>query len=379
MLACQLHVLGRNPVAKSIKEFVMSKPRVLACLLVVAFVSGLSVAQSALLDLPRQSQHAVVEQRIGITDITINYHRPLANGRRIWGGVVPYGQVWRAGANENTTISFSDPVTIEGKPLDKGTYGLHMIPGETEWTVIFSKMSNAWGSFTYDEKEDALRVTVKPQATEAHDALTYDFDQLKTDSAVATMRWDKIAVPFTVAVNVNQIVQESLHKQLRGLSQYTWEGWDDAATYLVDNKVGLDDALKYEDESIKNEERFDNLLTKSRILDAMGRKDEAKSTLDKGLTMANSQQLYAYGRQLQRAKKQDEAFAIYRTGYKRYPNDWLSHAGMARIYSGQGDFDNAQKELKLSLAGAPDQQKQLIENMLKRLESKQDIKQVIAD
>ena len=252
MLACQLHVLGRNPVAKSIKEFVMSKPRVLACLLVVAFVSGLSVAQSALLDLPRQSQHAVVEQRIGITDITINYHRPLANGRRIWGGVVPYGQVWRAGANENTTISFSDPVTIEGKPLDKGTYGLHMIPGETEWTVIFSKMSNAWGSFTYDEKEDALRVTVKPQATEAHDALTYDFDQLKTDSAVATMRWDKIAVPFTVAVNVNQIVQESLHKQLRGLSQYTWEGWDDAATYLVDNKVGLDDALKYEDESIKN-------------------------------------------------------------------------------------------------------------------------------
>ena len=105
----------------------------------------------------------------------------------------------------------------------------------------------------------------------------------------------------------------------------------------------------------------------------MGRKDEAKSTLDKGLTMANSQQLYAYGRQLQRAKKQDEAFAIYRTGYKRYPNDWLSHAGMARIYSGQGDFDNAQKELKLSLAGAPDQQKQLIENMLKRLESKQDI------
>ena len=373
MLACQLHVRGRNPVAKSIKEFVMSKPRVLACLLVVAFVSGLSVAQSALLDLPRQSQHAVVEQRIGITDITINYHRPLANGRRIWGGVVPYGQVWRAGANENTTISFSDPVTIEGKPLDKGTYGLHMIPGETEWTVIFSKMSNAWGSFTYDEKEDALRVTVKPQATEAHDALTYDFDQLKTDSAVATMRWDKIAVPFTVAVNVNQIVQESLHKQLRGLSQYTWEGWDDAATYLVDNKVGLDDALKYEDESIKNEERFDNLLTKSRILDAMGRKDEAKSTLDKGLTMANSQQLYAYGRQLQRAKKQDEAFAIYRTGYKRYPNDWLSHAGMARIYSGQGDFDNAQKELKLSLAGAPDQQKQLIENMLKRLESKQDI------
>ena len=351
----------------------MSRTRGLACSLALAFIASFACAQSAVLDLPRQSQHAVVEQRIGITDITINYHRPLANGRKIWGGVVPYGQVWRAGANENTTISFSDPVTIEGKPLDKGTYGLHMIPGESEWTVIFSKMSNAWGSFTYKESEDALRVTVKPQPTDLHDALTYDFDQLKTDSAVATMRWDKVAVPITIAVNVNQIVEDSLHKQLRGLAQYTWEGWDDAATYLVDNKVGLDDALKYEDESIKVEERFDNLLTKSRILDAMGRKDEAKAALNKGLTLANAQQLYGYGRQLQREKKQDEAFAIYRTGYKRYPNDWLSHAGMARIYSGQGDFENAQKELKLCLAGAPDQQKQPVENLLKRLESKEDI------
>src|SRR5271165_4290797 len=129
-------------------------------------------AQSTQLDLPLQSQHAIVTQRLGVTDITINYHRPLANGRKIWGGLVPYGQVWRAGANENTTITFRDPVTVEGQPLDRGTYGLHMIPGENEWTVIFSKMADAWGSFTYDEKEDALRVTVKPQATEQRDALT---------------------------------------------------------------------------------------------------------------------------------------------------------------------------------------------------------------
>ena len=351
----------------------MYKSRVLVCLLSFAFTASLCQAQSTVLDLPRQSQHAIVEQRLGITDITINYHRPLAKGRKIWGGLVPYGQVWRAGANENTIISFSDPVTIEGKPLDKGTYGLHMIPGESEWNVIFSKVSSAWGSFTYDEKEDALRVSVKPQPTEAHDALTYDFDQLKTDSAVAIMRWDKVAVPFTIGLNVNQIVQDSLHKQLRGLAQYTWEGWDDAATYLVDNKVGLEDALKYEDESIKNEERYDNLMTKSRILDAMGRKDEAKATLNKSLTLANALQLYGYGRQLQREKKQDEAFAIYRTGYKRYPDNWISHAGMARVYSGQGDFENAQKELKLCLAGAPDQQKQPLQNMLKRLESKDDI------
>ena len=130
-----------------------------------------ATGETLMLDLPRQSQHALLTQRIGLTDITINYHRPLANGRQIWGKVVPYGQVWRAGANENTTIAFSDPVTIEGQPLDKGTYGLHMIPGENQWTAIFSKNSTSWGSFTYKQDEDALRVNVKPQAAELHDAL----------------------------------------------------------------------------------------------------------------------------------------------------------------------------------------------------------------
>src|SRR5215472_5224960 len=114
-----------------------------------------SDAQSALLDLPRDSQRAEVSQKIGITNITILYHRPLVKGRKIFGGLEPYGKEWRAGANENTIIEFSDPVSIEGKPLAKGTYGLHMIPGETDWTIIFSKNSISWGSFSYDRKEDA--------------------------------------------------------------------------------------------------------------------------------------------------------------------------------------------------------------------------------
>src|SRR5260370_42014728 len=115
------------------------------CLL-VAGIAGTGLAQSFVLDLPRQSQHAVISQRIGITDITISYHRPLVNNRKVWDGLVPYGKVWRAGANENTTITFSDPVMIEGKALDKGTYGLHMIPAAGEWTIIFSKNSTSWGS-----------------------------------------------------------------------------------------------------------------------------------------------------------------------------------------------------------------------------------------
>ena len=131
------------------------------CLLVLA---SFCQAQSFVIDLPAPSQHAVITQRLGLTDITINYHRPLVNGRVIWGKLVPYGEVWRAGANENTTIAFTDPVSIDGKPLPAGTYGLHMIPGEHEWTVIFSKQNAAWGSFTYKQDEDALRITVKPAA-----------------------------------------------------------------------------------------------------------------------------------------------------------------------------------------------------------------------
>ena len=216
----------------------MHRVRLVALLLLVLLIAGFSQAQTAtgetlMLNLPRASQHALVSQRIGLTDITINYHRPLANGRQIWGKVVPYGQVWRAGANENTTITFTDPVTIEGQALDKGTYGLHMIPGENEWTVIFSKDSTSWGSFSYKQDQDALRVTVKPQAAELHDALAYDFDQVKPGSTVVTMRWDKVAVPFKVEVKVNDIVTASIHRQLYGLNQYYWEGWDDAAGYFL--------------------------------------------------------------------------------------------------------------------------------------------------
>src|SRR5215470_7106447 len=138
--------------------------RVTLFCLMMAAVSGITFAQSFVLDLPRPSQRAQITQRVGITDITISYHRPLINNRKVWGDLVPYGKVWRAGANENTTITFSDPVMIEGKALDRGTYGLHMIPNADEWTVIFSKNSTSWGAFTYDQAEDALRVNVKPEA-----------------------------------------------------------------------------------------------------------------------------------------------------------------------------------------------------------------------
>ena len=350
--------------------------RIRTAIAFVAFVlafSAISAAQSFVLDLPRQSQRAQISQRVGITDVTITYHRPLVNNRKIWGDVVPYGKVWRAGANENTTISFSDPVTIGGKTLDKGTYGLHMIPNQDQWTIIFSKNYTSWGSFTYSQAEDALRVNVKPESADMHNALTYDFDELKPDSVVVTMSWEKVAVPFRVGVDVHDLVQASLKNQLRNLSQYTWMSWNDAATYLVTEKIALPDALNYADKSIENEDRYDNEITKAQVLKAMDRKDDAAAAEKKALAMATPLQVHFYARQLQGEKRNDEAFAIFRENAKKHPDMWFTHTGLARVYSSQGKFDDAAKEMKVALQEAPDNQKSYVDGLVKRLEGRQDI------
>ena len=343
--------------------------------LLMMTLSGASLAQSLVLDLPDQSQRAEVSQKIGITNITIKYHRPLVNDRKIWGGLVPYGQVWRAGANFNTMISFTDPVTIEGQPLAAGTYGLHMIPNADEWTIIFSKNSTSWGSFTYDQAEDALRVNVKPATADMHNALTYDFDQLTPNSAVVELEWEKVAVPFKVAVDVHSTVQASLKKQLRNLSQYTWMSWDDAANYLLAEKVALDDALTYTNKSIQTEDRYDNEMTKANVLKALDRNDESETAKKKALELANPLQTHLYARQLQAEKHQDEAFAIFRDNAKKHPDQWFVHTGLARIYSSQGKWDDAAKEMKLAVAAAPDSQKVYLGGLAKRLEAKEDINQ----
>ena len=353
----------------------MSRVALRAFLFCVLFVAASHVtpAQSFVLDLPAPSQPAEVSQRIGLTDITIKYHRPLINDRKIWGALVPYGKVWRAGANENTTITFDDPVTIEGQPLPAGTYGLHMIPNADEWTIIFSKNSTSWGSFTYDQAEDALRVNVKPQPAEMHNALTYDFDKLQPDSAVIELQWEKLAVPFKVSVDVHDLVLASLKKQLRNLSQYTWLSWNDAATYLLTEKIALDQALTYANKSIENEDRYENELTKSRVLMALNRSDEAAVAQKKALDFATPLQVHLYARQLQTEKRNDEAFAIFRENAKKHPDQWFVHTGLARVYCAEGKFDDAVAEMKLASAAAPAAQKSYLDGLISQLQAKQDI------
>jgi Protein of unknown function (DUF2911) len=330
-------------------------------------------SQATELNLPRISQHGDTTQTIGISTISISYSRPLASNREVWGKTVPYGKVWRAGANENTTITFSDDVSIEGKPLAAGTYGLHMIPDKDQWTIIFSKNSTSWGSFSYDEKEDALRVTVTPTTDQNFDTLTYTFDDVKPDAALATLRWEKLAVPFRVSVDVKAVTLKSIRNQLRSVGGFTWAGYDEAANWCLDNNYNLEEAMKWEDTSIQNEDRFENLETKSRILDAMGKKEEAAKVLAAALAKANATQLYVYARGLQRAGDAKRAFEIYPQVAKRDPNHWLSHLAQARLASHTGDYATASKEMKLAIAGAPDANKPFLEPMLAKLETKSDI------
>jgi hypothetical protein len=330
-------------------------------------------SQATELNLPRLSQRAEVTQRIGLTDVHIIYHAPLAGGRELFGTVVPYGKVWRAGANENTTISFTDDVSVEGHPLPAGTYGLHMIPNADQWTIIFSKNSTSWGSFSYDEKEDALRVNVKPTTGENRDSLAYTFDDIKPDSAAATLRWGKVAVPFHISVDVNAITERSILNQLRSVGGFTWAGYDEAGNWSLDNNYKLEEGLKWEDTAIQNEERFDDLETKSRILDAMGKKQEAATTLAAAMDKANAIQLYVYARGIQRQKQQDKAFELYRLNAKKHPNDWAAHLGMARVDSAAGNFDQAVKEMQIAVDATQGPQKTALEGLLKRLQAKDDI------
>src|SRR5881394_613813 len=195
----------------------MKTPKPSTLCIAILGLTGTAFAQNDL-NLPDVSQAAEVKQRIALTDIKVTYHRPLVNGRKIWGGLVPLGEVWRAGANENTVVEVSSDVTVEGQPLPKGTYGLHMIPTADTWTIIFSKMNTAWGSYTYDQKEDALRVTVKPRPTEMTEALVYMFEDLKEDSAAMTLKWEKIAVPVKIAVTPEATLA-NIRGQMRGRAQ----------------------------------------------------------------------------------------------------------------------------------------------------------------
>ena len=276
------------------------------CLLVfavvVSFVS-VSVAQVAL---PRESQRHETSQNVGDAKVTIVYHRPNGKGRKLWGCettdvipiannlypcLVPYGQVWRAGANENTTIEFTRDVTVNGKPVPAGKYGFHIIPGKTDWTLIFSKDNDKWGSFTYDEKKDAARVTARPTKAPMQETLLYEFEDVTANTAKVNLRWEKIAVPFTVDIgDIHGRMLTAIREAIKNRKNDDFRPYNQGAAYVRTFKLkpNYDEALGWIDESIKARETVSVLNIKAGILAEMGRFDEAVTLGEKALALGKS-------------------------------------------------------------------------------------------
>jgi hypothetical protein len=225
-----------------------------------AFTATAASAQQQPLTIPRPSPNASLSQSIGITEVALHYSRPGVKGRAIWGSLVPYNEVWRTGANENTTISFSTPVKIEGHELPAGLYGLQTIPTAGEWTVIFSKDAQLWGAFDYKQEHDALRVQVKPTPAEFQERMSFEITDLNDTSAKVVLRWEKVQVPFKVEVDTPKLVAEAAKGSLR------WQTGLQAANYCIQNNTCLEDAGHWLDASIALDSNFANQRAKAMLL-----------------------------------------------------------------------------------------------------------------
>jgi hypothetical protein len=375
------------------------RPVVVLALLAL-FAAGPALAQGLVLTPPGDNQRASVTQQIGPVKATIDYSSPrvVLRGQdrkgKIWGQLVPYGLSdlgfndcpkcpWRAGANMNTTVTVTHDVQVEGKSLPAGKYGLHMIPGETEWTVIFSKDSNSWGSYWYDPKEDALRVTVKPAKSEYREWLTFEFTEREPEKATVVLKWEELQVPIHIAVpNAKELWVASLRSQLRAGVGFSWQYLQEAADWCLQNKVNLPEALAWAEKAmtpdVGGSETFATLSTLWRAQLANGKDAEAAKTFEKALASptATPIALHYLGRQLQAQGKKDDAVRVYQTNAKRFPGQWPVNVGLMRAYASMGDKKKALEYAKLAAAQAPDPpNRKNLENMVKLLEEGKDIPQ----
>ena len=365
------------------------------------FLAGALLAQFPGLTLPPSgnNQRAEVIQHVGPVLVSIEYSSPAVHGpdgkdRRgqIWGKLVPYGLTdlgfgnrkpdpWRAGANQNTVFTVSHDVTIEGQTLPAGRYGLHMIADPEEWTLIFSKNSLAWGSFFYDDKDDALRVKVKPHKHEYREWLTYEFTTRRPEEATAELQWEELSVPWTIKVpNANDIYVSRLKQELNSVPGFMPQGYDAAAQFCVQANTHLDQALEWADAAISmpyiGETSFNTLNVKAMVLSKMNKGEEAQKLMETALHLPATTpiEIHQYGRQLLAAKKIDEAMAVFKYNAERNGDAWPVHVGLARGYSATGDLKNALEHAKKALPQAPDEpNKKGLESMIESLSKGQPI------
>jgi hypothetical protein len=234
--------------------------------------------QLPLLRIPRVSQGAKVTQVVGLSEVTIYYHRPGVKGRQIWGGLLPYDSVWRAGANEPTLFTFSDEVTIEGKKLPAGTYRFVTFPGMKEWTVVFNSEVKNWGTM-YDSKYDVLKFTVTPETGPHEEWMSFNFTDLTPSSARVVLAWEKARLGFKIEFNTAGKIQSSVG---------TWQILNQAARYALGEKVFNSEAMGWIDRSITTDKNATNLGTKAELLAAAGKPKDAIAVAEEALAVGKA-------------------------------------------------------------------------------------------
>jgi hypothetical protein len=339
------------------------------------------------------TKKAVVSEEVGLTQVTITYHRPAVKGRegKIWGAVVHTGFVdqgfgngkpapWRAGANENTVIEFDNDVKIEGQTLPKGRYGLFIAYDPLQSTIIFSKRSDSWGSFFYDEKEDALRVKVKPQPLEKSvEFLKYEFSDSTPNSALIALSWEKLSIPFKVEVDYLKQQFDALVAESQNPRSFTSQSLNIAASWTLQNNYQLEKGLEWATMATSpsfpgDPTSFPALSTKAAILDKLGKSDEAAAVIKSALPLGNVGQLQQLGRQFLAAKNLKAAMEIFQFNYDKNPNQFAALIGMARVLSANGEYAKALEFANKALPVAPnDANKQVVQAMIEKLKAGKDI------
>lgn len=329
------------------------------------FTLTLSAQQN--LTLPDASQHAVVMQQVGMSEIKIDYHRPGVKERKVWSALVPYNQIWRAGANENTTISFSKDVIIESKKVPAGTYGLHMIPTEGDWTIILNKDYRAWGSFFYKEENDLMRFKVKPQSADFQEWLVYTFDEVTPNSVTASLRWEKLKVPFKIEIDLHNQMLDEMAVQLTGIPGFFWQGWNQAANYCYVNGFELEKGLEWASRSVEINKNVTNIYTKAAILNALGKKDEASKLKAEAFINSNEVDVNNLGYQLMGGGKTDDAIEVFKKNTELYRDSWNVWDSLAEGYMNKGEKQLAIDYYRKALSMAPENQHERINGALAQL------------
>ncbi len=331
------------------------------------FSAALTLKSQGITTVRTPSPSAVISQTIGISTVDVNYSRPAVKNREIWGKLVPFGwniqafgtgnsAPWRAGANENTLIRFSHDVKVEGKSVPAGAYGLFfVINKDNSGEVILSNDHRSWGSFFYDQKNDQLRSNIQLRDVQHTDLLTYDFINLTKNSAELVLNWEKKQFPVKIEFAVDAIVISNAIEELKGPIGFTWQGFSSAATYSLQNKVDLKQGLKWIEQAILLNNSFTTQSTKSNILTAMGKTDEADKIMKDALPGATESEINTYGYQLMGAGSIDKAIEVFLINTARFPKSANAWDSRGEAYFTKGDTKNAIASFKkaLSLDPAP--------------------------